>query len=581
MSMDDSHYQEVRESLKDLTSETPPDKVREVLKNLIPFLARLDEVEFESFWADLKDRLNLKGPFFSALRQKIKEARKELKTSALIKENPTVSPEEELKALEPLAESLAQCPDILGAVVEALNRLGLAGQEKEAKIIYLALTSRIFERPVNVAVKGPSSGGKSFLVEQCLGLLPESAYYALSAMSEKALAYSQEPMSHRHLVIYEAAGMGSEFAQYLMRSLLSEGRIRYETVDKTSEGMKSRLIEREGPSGLIVTTTRAGLHPENETRILSIEVDDSTTQTIAVLVAYAKGESQETVDLKVDPAPFQALQRILELKRPQVVIPYAEPLALGCNPAAVRLRRDFPMVLYLVKAHAALHFHHRHKDEKGRVVANYDDYQGVYDLVADLVACGTGQKVAETVRETAGAVKALVGDHQDHPGVSIQNIADYLGLHKSTVSRRVKKTLYAGYLENKAKAPTYKLVPGDPLPDDQTVLPPPETIKRNSDPPENGATLQPHSELSKNAVGYGLQPPLQPPCNLQPASQESDGCAVDIYPATVSATDRDMNLHEKKEKVAGLQRNQGSMNELKISPQHLTALLKEGEEIDL
>jgi hypothetical protein len=71
------------------------------------------------------------------------------------------------------------------------------------------------------------------LVEQCLGLLPQSAYYALSAMSEKALAYSQEPISHRHLVIYEASGLGSDFAQYLMRSLLSEGRIRYETVEST------------------------------------------------------------------------------------------------------------------------------------------------------------------------------------------------------------------------------------------------------------------------------------------------------------------------------------------------------------
>lgn len=199
-----------------------------------------------------------------------------------------------------------------------------------------------------MAVKGPSIAGKSFLVEKCIGLLPQSTYYALSAMSEKALAYSQEPMSHRHLVIYEAVGLGSEFAQYLMRSFLSEGRIRYETVEQTKEGLKPRLIEREGPTGLVVTTTRAGLHPENETRILSLEVGDSPDQTMAVILAHGKGEEPKSVD----PAPFQALQRILELEPPQVVIPYAEPLALGCNTAAVRLRRDFPMVLCLVKAPA-------------------------------------------------------------------------------------------------------------------------------------------------------------------------------------------------------------------------------------
>ena len=298
---------------------------------------------------------------------------------------------------------------------------------------------------------------------------------------------------------------------------------------------------------------------------------------MAVILAHAKGEKQKAVDL----APFQALQRILELERPQVVIPYAEPLALGCNPAAVRLRRDFPMVLYLVKAHTALHFHHRPKDEQGRLIATYEDYQAVYDLVADLVACGTGQKVTEKVRETVGAVKALVGERQDHPGVTIQGIANYLKLHRTTAYRRVLKALYASYLENKVKAPVYKLVPGDPLPDNRTVLPPPDTININSYPPETDATLQPHREIVDKLYSYGLHPPLQPPCNLQPMSPGLHGCISEIYPATTNATNNNMNLLEKKVKVAGLQGNQGGIDELKFSPQHLSALLKEGEEVEL
>jgi hypothetical protein len=570
MSRDDNPYQEIQERFKDLTSETPSGKVREVLSNLIPPLAQFDEVEFERLWADLNDRLNLKGPFFTALRRKIKETRKEIKKRAPIKGEPNLPPEEELEALKSLSEPLANSPDILGAVVGVLNHLGLAGQQREAKIIYLALTSRIFERPVNVALKGPSSGGKSFLVDQCLDLFPQSAYHALSAMSEKALAYSQEPMSHRHLVIYEAAGLGSEFAQYLMRSLLSEGRIRYETVEKTSEGIKSRLIEREGPTGLIVTTTRAGLHPENETRILSLEVDDSPKQTMAVLLAHAKGERQQALDL----TPFQALQRILELESPQVVIPFAEPLALGCNPAAVRLRRDFPMVLHLVKAHAALHVHQRIKDKQERVVATIEDYQVVYDLVADLVACGTGQKVTEPMQETVGAVKALVGDRQDHPGISIQDIASYLDLHKSTISRRVKKALHAGYLENKAKAPVYKLVPGEPLPDNQGVLPAPDKIKRNPYPTETGATVQPFNKLSNKSNAYELQSHLQPPRNLQPTSPGLQGCTSGIPHATPDATDNTMNLLENEIKVARLHGNQRGIEEKNLS-------LFSGQEFDL
>src|SRR5438105_1676967 len=100
------------------------------------------------------------------------------------------------------------------------------------------------DRPVSVAVKGPSSGGKSFVVESTLKFFPSEAFYALTAMSDRALAYSSEPLKHRLLVIYEAAGMASDFATYLIRSLLSEGRLRYETVEKTKEGLVPRLIPR-------------------------------------------------------------------------------------------------------------------------------------------------------------------------------------------------------------------------------------------------------------------------------------------------------------------------------------------------
>jgi hypothetical protein len=170
---------------------------------------------------------------------------------------------------------LAGRPNILDEFASDLSRLGVVGERRAAKLLYLALTSRLLDRPVAVAVKGPSSGGKSFIVESTLKFFPAAAFYALTAMSDRALAYSNEPLKHRHLIIYEAAGMASEFATYLIRSLLSEGRVRYETVEKTKEGLESRLIEREGPTGLIVTTTSLRLHAENETRMLSLTITDT------------------------------------------------------------------------------------------------------------------------------------------------------------------------------------------------------------------------------------------------------------------------------------------------------------------
>src|SRR5215217_5828585 len=240
-------------------------------------------------------------------------------------------------------EDLAHEEDILGLFAEELKRLGVAGESSTAQILYLAVTSRLLTKPVSVAVKGTSSSGKSYLVERTLNYFPESAYYALTAMSERALAYSEEPISHRFLVVYEAAGLSGDFQTYLIRSLLSEGRLRYEVVEKTSEGLKPRLIEREGPTGLLITTTAVKLHPENETRMLSLTVTDTHQQTRDVMAALACEAGAVSPDLNA----WHALQEWLATSEPSVTVSYAEELAENIPPVAVRLRRDFGALLNL------------------------------------------------------------------------------------------------------------------------------------------------------------------------------------------------------------------------------------------
>jgi hypothetical protein len=370
---------------------------------------------------------------------------------------------------------LAQEPNIPGRFAEALARSGVAGEEKIAKLLYLAVTSRLLTRPVSIALKGPSSGGKSHVVERVLSFFPKSAYYALTAMSERTLAYSEEPIKHRFLVIYEAAGMSGEFATYLMRSLLSEGRVRYETVERTSEGMKPRLIEREGPTGLIVTTTAVKLHPENETRLLSLTVTDTQDQTRAVMAALAIEAGEAGPNLE----PWHALQVWLESAEHRVSIPYARKLAALIPPVAVRLRRDFGAVLNLIRAHALLHQASRVRDAEGRINATIEeDYAAVRELVADLVSEGIEVTVPKTVRETVEAVRRLREDSNGEP-VTVTDLARELRLDRSAVSRRVRNAKDRGYLrdlEDNLRKPS-RLIPGDDLPDDVQILPSPEDVR--------------------------------------------------------------------------------------------------------
>jgi hypothetical protein len=370
---------------------------------------------------------------------------------------------------------LAKEPDILGRFTEELARSGVAGESRIAKLLYLAVTSRLLERPVSIALKGPSSGGKSHVVERVLSFVPESAYYALTAMSDRTLAYSEEPIKHRFLVIYEAAGMSGEFATYLMRSLLSEGRVRYETVEKSSEGMKPRLIEREGPTGLIVTTTVVKLHPENETRLLSLTVTDTQEQTRAVMAALAEDADEAAPDL----ATWHALQVWLESADHRVSIPYAKILADLIPPVAVRLRRDFGALLNLIRAHALLHQASRDRDAEGRIIATIEeDYAAVRELVVDLVGEGVEATVPATVRQTVEAVRRLREDSNGE-SITVAELARALKLDRSAVSRRARNAKDSGYLrdlEDNPRKPS-RLVLGDDLPDDVQILPKPEDVR--------------------------------------------------------------------------------------------------------
>lgn len=409
-------------------------------------------------------------------------------------------------------QSLAAEPRILDRFTKQLVRAGLVGEDKLAKIIYLTTTSRMLPKPVSVAVKGPSAGGKSYTVEVVLDHFPGAAFYALSAMSERALAYSEESLEHRMLVIYEAAGMESDFASYLLRSLLSEGCVRYETVEKTKEGMRARLIERPGPTGLIVTTTRTRLHPENETRVLSMTVKDTPEQTREVMRAIAE-EDEPDLDLE----PWHALQVWLEPRR--VTIPYGKQLAELIPAVAVRLRRDFGSVLGLIRAHALLHQATRAEDEQGRIIATIEDYAVVRELVSDLVASGVGAGVSKETRETVEAVDRLASDE----GITQKTLANELGLDKSAVSRRVAVATRDGYLRNleDRRGRPARLIVGDPLPDQMEILPAPSELA-------DGCTVAPVTEgdnqarlaiVPEPASGRGSSATKDPPLPVEEGSK--------------------------------------------------------------
>src|SRR5207302_126937 len=118
------------------------------------------------------------------------------------------------------------------------------------------------------------------LVQHVLDLFPEAAYLARTAVSDKALIYSEEPLVHRVLVIHEVAGMPRGRGEAILRELLSRGHLSYEVTVTDGLGLFStQIVQKDGPIALLLTTTRERVHEENETRLISIELVDGPAMT--------------------------------------------------------------------------------------------------------------------------------------------------------------------------------------------------------------------------------------------------------------------------------------------------------------
>ena len=222
-----------------------------------------------------------------------------------------------------------------------------------------------------------------------------------------------------------------------------------------------------------MTTTALKLHPENETRLLSIPSTDTPAQTKAVMVAMAQDRAE------VDLTAWRELQEWLAAGPHEVAVPFGPALAEAIPPVAVRLRRDFRMVLTLIEAHALLHQATRERDHRGRVVATLADYAAVRELVADLLADVLDSSVPATVRETVEAIRVLAGDGE----TTMSRVATKLALDKSAAGRRVRAAIQRGYVKNleHRRGQAARLVVGDPLPRDQDVLPQGDTWVQGSE----------------------------------------------------------------------------------------------------
>jgi hypothetical protein len=250
---------------------------------------------------------------------------------------------------------------------------GLVGEQTNAEIVFLTALSAALPSPLNLTVCGPSAAGKNHLIETVARFLPEDRKRFMTGMTPKAMMHmGEKDLQHKAVFIAEYEGVTG--ADYPIRTFQSEGRIQWEYVDKTEKnGLETKRKTILGPAAFIQATTRVSLHPENETRLLFIHIDESREQTKAVNRRQAQSAAGKVSE------PPQSLfegwgRRIAALTETRVIIPFAEQLADAMPADLIRSRRDFPKLLGLIKVSAYLHQESRARDGQGQIVARVEDY---------------------------------------------------------------------------------------------------------------------------------------------------------------------------------------------------------------
>ncbi|MFN3259737.1 MAG: hypothetical protein ACE37J_04175 [Pikeienuella sp.] len=362
---------------------------------------------------------------------------------------------------------------------DCILKHGYVGNTNPAILSYLCIVSALLDNPVSLLIKGASGAGKSFALKAGQRYVPEEAFSEFHAMSEKALAYMGDTLDlkHRTLIIQEAAGWGSGDGRVFLRQLLTEGSIKYATVQSTKAGLEaSTLPPVEGPCSVIMTTTSNRLHQEDENRFLSYTVEEGAEYIREVLMAQAMGTVTQPSAEELQ--PFHDHYRKLREGRFKVVVPFADQIVALLPARHLRIMRDFPKVLSLIQTVALLHCFERERDQNGAVIATLEDYGVVRSLLEDMLARGLGLSTPDGVKAVVEAVTEMTSSdgHWKHgvfETVSQRQVADLLNIDPGVVSRNVKAAVHEGYLidDNPGQGKTARLKIGETKVSFGSVLP--------------------------------------------------------------------------------------------------------------
>jgi len=314
------------------------------------------------------------------------------------------------------AERMANSPELLREVYQDICTLGVAGEAETALTVWLVGVSRLLTSPLAAVIVGPTSSGKSYVLEKVGPLFPPEAKIKLTQASPNSWFYLPPgSLRHRFVVLGERPqGETPEVvdANRSWRELVSEGRLVKAVATRGPDGrMTTEVVIQEGPVAFCESTTKSKLLDEDASRRLILNSDDSEEQTrLVISILFSDASNPQSKNSETLIAKHWAFQRLISSHPPQVVIPFAEQLAEKFPADRPECRRIARHCVALIRANAVAHQFQRERDSDV-IIADPADYYVAYRLLRAPAARLLGVEIHSSFRRLLGKLKEAYGDN--------------------------------------------------------------------------------------------------------------------------------------------------------------------------
>jgi hypothetical protein len=351
-------------------------------------------------------------------------------------------------------------PRLLERIVADARLTGLVGEADNVLVGYVAAVSRKLDDPLALIIQSSSAAGKSSLMDAILAFIPPEDKVQYSAMTGQSLFYmGHAELRHKTLAIAETEG--AERATYALKLLQSEKRLSIASAGKDPKTGRqiTHDYHTEGPTQVMLSTTRAELDEELHNRCLILTVDEGPEQTRAI---HERQRAAHTLD-----GLLAARARAAVLDRHHHAQRLIEPLAV-VNPYAAQLRfpdhrlrsrRDHSKYLNLIRAVTLLFQHQRPVRELTRhgqtvryVEATPADIAVANRLAAHVMGASLDELAPQTralLRQLAALAERLAAAEKIEPGqvrLTRRQIREHTGLGNSRLGIHLDRLVDLEYL---------------------------------------------------------------------------------------------------------------------------------------